>query len=156
MPKPEFVYVTYIKTTPEKLWDALTSSEFSKRYWFDTELRSDWKVGSSFALVMNGTTTDVGEILEANRPRRLSYTFRHVLKDDLGAEPATKVVFRLEPHGDLVKLTLTHEGFADGSKLLDGISKGWPAILSNLKSLLESGRALAIPLAALNIEGVGK
>ena len=156
MPKPEFVHVTYIKTTPEKLWDALTSSEFSKRYWFDTELRSDWKVGSSFALVMNGTTTDVGEILEANRPRRLSYTFRHVLDDDLRAEPATKVVFSLEPHGDLVKLTLTHEGFAEGSKLLDGISKGWPAILSNLKSLLESGQALAIPLAALNIEGVGK
>lgn len=155
MPKPEFVYVTYIKTTPEKLWDALTSSEFSKRYWFDTELRSDWKVGSSFALVMNGTTTDVGEILEADRPRRLSYTFRHVLDDDLRAEPATKVVFTLEPHGDLVKLTLTHEGFADGSKLLDGISKGWPAILSNLKSLLESGQALTIPLAALNIEGVG-
>jgi len=106
-------------------------------------------------LVMNGTTTDVGEILEANRPRRLSYTFRHVLDDDLAAEPATKVVFTLEPHGDLVKLTLTHEGFADGSKLLDGISRGWPAILSNLKSLLESGQALTIPLAALNIEGVG-
>ena len=155
MPKPEFVYVTYIKTTPEKLWDALTSSEFSKRYWFDTELRSDWRVGSSFALVMNGTTTDVGEILEADRPWRLSYTFRHVLDDDLAAEPATKVVFTLEPHGDLVKLTLTHEGFADGSKLLDGISRGWPAILSNLKSLLESGQALTIPLAALNIEGVG-
>ena len=155
MPKPEFVYVTYIKTTPEKLWDALTSSEFSKRYWFDTELRSDWRVGSSFALVMNGTTTDVGEILEADQPRRLSYTFRHVLDDDLRAEPATKVVFSLEPHGDLVKLTLTHEGFADGSKLLDGISRGWPAILSNLKSLLESGQALTIPLAALNIEGVG-
>jgi uncharacterized protein YndB with AHSA1/START domain len=155
VPKPEFVYVTYIKTTPEKLWDALTSSEFSKRYWFDTELRSDWRVGSSFALVMNGTTTDVGEILEADRPRRLSYTFRHVLDDDLAAEPATKVVFTLEPHGDLVKLTLTHEGFADGSKLLDGISRGWPAILSNLKSLLESGQALTIPLAALNIEGVG-
>jgi uncharacterized protein YndB with AHSA1/START domain len=155
VPKPEFVYVTYIKTTPEKLWDALTSSEFSKRYWFDTELRSDWRVGSSFALVMNRTTTDVGEILEADRPRRLSYTFRHVLDDDLAAEPATKVVFTLEPHGDLVKLTLTHEGFADGSKLLDGISRGWPAILSNLKSLLESGQALTIPLAALNIEGVG-
>ncbi len=61
MRKPEFVYVTYIETTPEKLWEALTSSEFSKRYWFNTELKSDWKVGSPFALVMNGTTTDVGE-----------------------------------------------------------------------------------------------
>ena len=156
MPKPEFVYVTYIKTTPEKLWEALTNSAFTRQYWFDTEVKSDWKVGSPLALVMGGKVTDTGEILEADRPRRLSYTFRHVLDDDLRAEPATKVVFSLEPHGDLVKLTLTHEGFADGSKLLDGISKGWPAILSNLKSLLESGRALAIPLAALNIEGVGK
>ena len=103
---------------------------------------------------MNGTTTDVGEILEADPPRLLAYTFRHVLNEDLRAEPATKVVFTLEPHGDLVKLTLTHEGFAEGSKLLDGISKGWPAILSNLKSLLESGEPLAIPLAALDIEGV--
>lgn len=154
MPKPDFVYVTYIRTTAEKLWEALTSSEFSKRYWFDTELRSDFKVGSSFALVTNGTTTDVGEILEADRPRRLAYTFRHVLKEDLRGEPATKVVFNLEPHGELVKLTLTHEGFAEGSKLLDGISKGWPAIISNLKSLLESGEPLAIPLAALGIEGI--
>ena len=145
MPKPEFVYVTYIKTTPDKLWDALTSSEFSKRYWFDTELRSNWKVGSSLALVLNGTTSDVGEILEADRPRRLSYTFKHVLREDLRAEPATKVVFTLEPVGDLVKLTLTHEGFKEGGKLLDAISNGWPAIMSNLKSLLETGEPLAIP-----------
>ena len=154
MPNPEFVYVTYIGTTPERLWETLTSSEFSRRYWFDTELRSDWKVGSSIALVMGGKTTDVGEILIADRPRRLSYTFRHVLDGELAKEPATKVVFTLEPHGKVVKLTLTHEGFAEGSKLLDGISKGWPAILSNLKSLLESGDALIIPLAALGIEGV--
>ena len=87
MPRPEFVYVTYIETTPEKLWQALTSSEFSKRYWFNTELRSDFKVGSPFALVMDGTTTDVGEILEADPPRRLSYTFHHVLDRD-GAERA--------------------------------------------------------------------
>ena len=65
MKRPEFVYVTYIETTPEKLWDALTSSEFTRRYWFDTEVRSDWKGGSPFALVMGGTTTDVGEILRA-------------------------------------------------------------------------------------------
>ena len=74
MRKPEFVYVTYIETTPEKLWEALTSSEFSRRYWFNTELKTDWKVGSPFALVMNGTTTDVGEVLAFDRPRRLSYT----------------------------------------------------------------------------------
>ena len=151
--KPEFVYVTYIETTPEKLWEALTNSEFSKRYWFGTEVKSDWKVGSPFALVMNGTTTDVGEILEVDRPRRLSYTFHHVLSEAARRERPTKVVFNLEPHGKLVKLTLTHEDFEAGSVILDGISKGWPAILSSLKSLLESGTALAIPPSALGIEG---
>jgi uncharacterized protein YndB with AHSA1/START domain len=154
MSKPEFVYVTYIETTPEKLWEALTSSEFSKRYWFGTELQSDWKVGSPLALVMNGTATDTGEILEADRPRRLSYTFHHVTSEAARRERPSKVVFNLEPYGKLVKLTLTHEGFEAGSKLLDGISKGWPAILSSLKSLLESGTALEIPVSALGIEGV--
>jgi uncharacterized protein YndB with AHSA1/START domain len=156
MPRPEFVYVTYIETTPERLWEALTSSEFSRRYWFGTELQTDWKVGSPFALVMNGIPRDVGEILEADPPRRLSYSFRHVLMDELRNEQPTKVVFNLEPHGNLVKLTLTHEDFEAGSKLLDGISKGWPAILSSLKSLLETGTALAIPTSALGIEGLDR
>ncbi len=154
MSKPEFIYVTFIETTPDKLWAALTSSEFSRQYWFGTELRTDWAIGSPFALVMNGTPTDVGEILEFDPPRRLSYTFRHVLQDELRNEKPTKVVFKLEPHGKLVKLTLTHEGFADASKLLDGVSKGWPAIISSLKSLLETGTALAIPTSALGIEGL--
>jgi uncharacterized protein YndB with AHSA1/START domain len=145
MSKPEFVYVTYIETTPEKLWQALTSSEFSRQYWFGTELRTDWKVGSPFALVMNGTPTDVGEILEFDPPRRLSYTFTHVLNDELRNERPTIVVFVIEQHGRFAKLTLTHEGFAGAARLLDGISNGWPAILSSLKSLLETGTALAIP-----------
>jgi hypothetical protein len=83
----------------------------------------------------------------------LSYTFKHVLDDAMSKEPATKVVFAIEPWGNLVKLTVTHQGFAEASKLLDGISKGWPAILSGLKSLLETGKAFAIPPAALGIEG---
>ncbi|MBR0929480.1 SRPBCC family protein [Bradyrhizobium sp. 62B] len=153
MNKPEFVYVTYIETTPEKLWEALTSSAFTRQYWFDTEVRSDWKVGSPFALVMGGKVTDTGEILEADRPRRLSYTFKHELMEEMRNEAATRVVFTLAPFGNLVKLTVTHEGFAAGSKLLDGISKGWPAILSGLKSLLETGKAPTIPPAALGIEG---
>jgi uncharacterized protein YndB with AHSA1/START domain len=151
MRKPEFVYVTYIETTPEKLWEALTSSEFTKRYWWNTEVKSDWKVGSPFSLVMNGTTTDVGEVLEFDRPRRLSYTFHHVLSEAARKERPTKVVFRLEPYGKLVKLTLTHEDFEVDSVILDGISKGWPAILSSLKSLLESGTALEIPPSCLGI-----
>ena len=153
MSKPEFVYTTYIETTPEKLWEALTSSEFSKRYWFGTEVRSDWKVGSPFALVTDGKTSDTGEILEADPPRRLSYSFKHQLFEEMRNEPATKVVFTIEPHGKIVKLTVTHEGFIEGSKLLGAVSKGWPAILSGLKSLLETGKVFAIPPAALGIEG---
>jgi uncharacterized protein YndB with AHSA1/START domain len=154
MPKPEFIYVSYIETTPEKLWEALTSSEFSKRYWWDTSVVSDWKVGSPFSLVMNGETTDVGEVLEADRPRRLSYTFRHILSEAASKERPSRVTFVLEPYGKLVKLTLTHEDFAEGSVIIDGISKGWPAIMSSLKTLLESGQALDVPVAALQIEGV--
>lgn len=153
MSKPEFVYVTYIETTPEKLWEALTDGAFTRQYWFGTEVRSDWKVGSPFTLVMGGKVTDTGEILEVDRPRRLSYTFKHEADAEMRKEPATKVVFRIAPYGNLVKLTVTHEGFTAGSKLLDGISKGWPAILSGLKSLLETGKAPAIPPAALDIEG---
>jgi len=154
MSKPEFVYVTYIETTPDKLWQALTSSEFSKAYWFGTELRSDWRVGSPFALVMDGTTSDVGEILEYDPPRRLSYTFQHILRAEFRNERPTKVVFTLEPHGKFVKLTLTHEGFDGVPELLNAISNGWPAILSSLKSLLETGTALAIPLSALGTKGL--
>src|SRR3954452_5680070 len=154
MSKPEYVYITYIETTPEKLWEALTSGDFSRRYWFGTELRSDWKVGSPLAPVMNGHTNDTGEILEADRPRRLSYSFKHEIDDEMRNERPTKVVFDLEPHGKFVKLTLTHEGFAEGSNLLDGVSRGWPAIMSSLKSLLESGTALQIPVSALGIEGM--
>jgi uncharacterized protein YndB with AHSA1/START domain len=152
MSKPEFVYVTYIETTPEKLFQALTSSEFSRQYWFGTELRSDWKIGAPFALVTDGLQTDVGEILEFDPPRRLSYTFKHVLQDRFQHDAPTKVVFSIEQHGRFSKLTLTHEGFAGASKLLDGISTGWPAILSSLKSILETGKPLEIPFEALKME----
>ena len=149
MSKPEFVYVTYIETTPGKLWEALTNSTFSKRYWFGTEVRSDWKVGSPFALVTDGITSDTGTILEADPPRRLAYTFKHERFEEMRDEAATKVTFTIEPYGGIVKLTVTHEGFAAGSKLLGAISNGWPAILSGLKSLLETGHAPAIRPEAL-------
>ena len=151
MPRPEFIYISYIETTPEKLWEALTSSEFTRLYWWNTSVVSDWTVGSPFSLVLNGKTTDVGEILEAERPRRLSYTFRHILNEAARQELPSRVTFVLEQYGKLVKLTLTHEDFAEGSVVIDGISKGWPAIMSSLKSLLESGTALVIPFDALFI-----
>ena len=151
MLKPAFNYISYIETTAEKLWDALTNSEFTTRYWWDTSVISDWKVGSPVSLVINGLTTDVGKILKADRPRRLSYSFHHILNERALKERPSRVTFVLEPKGELVKLTLTHEGFADDSVVVDGISKGWPAILSSLKSLLETGKPLVIPIDALDI-----
>jgi uncharacterized protein YndB with AHSA1/START domain len=150
--KPAFIYISYVETTPEKLWEALTNSEFTTRYWWDTQLISDWKVGSTIALVLKGKTTDVGEIVEADRPRRLAYTFHHILNERALKERPSRVTFVLEPFGNLVKLSLTHEGFAGDSVVYDGISKGWPAIMSSLKSLLETGKPLDIPIGALFIE----
>ena len=153
MHKPEFVYVTYIETTPEKLWEALTDSDFTERYWFGARLKSDWKVGSSFEMLRSdGTVSDAGKVVEVDRPRRLAYTFINQ-SDKYKNEFPALATFVLEPYGKLVKLTLTHEGFAEGSKFFNGVSKGWPAILSSLKSILETGRPLEIPFEALKFEG---
>ena len=153
MRKPEFIYVTYIETTPEKLWEALTDGDFTERYWFGVRLRSDWKVGSAFEMLRSdGAVSDAGKVVECDPPRRLAYTFVNLsdaYKNDLPA----LATFELEPYGKLVKLTLTHQGFAAGSKFFDGISKGWPAILSSLKSILETGQPLEIPFEALKFEG---
>ena len=152
MPKPEFIYVTYIETTPEKLWHALTDGNFTERYWFGIRLRSDWKVGSPFEMVRSdGTVSDAGKVVEVDPPRRLAYTFIN-LSDKYKNEFPALATFVIEPYGKLVKLTLTHEGFAEGSKFYNGVSKGWPAILSGLKSLLETGQVLDIPYAALKFE----
>jgi uncharacterized protein YndB with AHSA1/START domain len=154
MSKPEFVYVTYIETTPEKLWHALTDGNFTERYWFGVRLKSDWKVGSRFAMMRDGVENDAGEVIEYDPPRRLSYTFVNLSEKYRGERPA-RATFVLEPYGEVVKLTLTHEGFDAGSKMLPAIAKGWPAILSNLKSMLETGRTLEVPLAALKMEEAG-
>jgi uncharacterized protein YndB with AHSA1/START domain len=147
--KPEFIYATYIETTPEKLWEALTDGNFTERYWFGVHLRSDWKTGSSFEMVRSdGTVSDAGKVVEYDPPRRLAYTFVNVSDEYKGELPAL-ATFVIEPLGKLVRLTLTHEGFAEESKFFLGISKGWPAILSGLKSLLETGKPLEIPYAAM-------
>jgi uncharacterized protein YndB with AHSA1/START domain len=149
MSKPEFVYVTYIETTPEKLWRALTEGDFTERYWFGVRLRSDWKIGSSFEMVRtDGSISDAGKVVEYDPPRRLAYTFVN-LSDEYKGEPPALATFVIEPHGKLVKLTVTQQGFVEGGKFLAGVSQGWPAILSSLKSLLEKGNALEIPYAAM-------
>jgi uncharacterized protein YndB with AHSA1/START domain/DNA-binding transcriptional ArsR family regulator len=159
MSSNEFVYVTYIKTTPERLWQALTDPAFTQRYWgasFDT----DWKPGSPMTWSIDGVTiADPDQlVVEADPPRRLTYRW-HSFTEEFGehfdfdpdlvaqfaAEPRSKITFDLEPAGEIVKLTVVHDGFAEGSAVLEGISGGWPSILSNLKTLLETGETLPDP-----------
>ncbi|MBV8990927.1 MAG: SRPBCC domain-containing protein, partial [Solirubrobacterales bacterium] len=164
--KPSFVYSTYIRTTPERLWQALTDPAFTERYWglaFDT----DWKPGSSMTLRQWGLTIADPEqiVLESEPHRRLSYTwqtftpkwrrmarekvgFDQEFLDRIAAEPRSKATFEIEPLGELGKLTVIHDEFAAGSEVLPTISQGWPHILSNLKTLLETGEVLPAPAPA--------
>jgi uncharacterized protein YndB with AHSA1/START domain len=139
--KPKFVYVIYIASTPEKVFHALTDAKLSERYWFGYAVTSEWKVGSQFALVKDGKGWDEGKVLEYDPPRRLAYSF-HPLHDGLENEKPSRVAFDLEEINGQVKLTMTHDDFIEGSKVLPKISAGWPSILSSLKSLLETGKEL--------------
>jgi DNA-binding transcriptional ArsR family regulator/uncharacterized protein YndB with AHSA1/START domain len=158
MDKPEFVYTTYIKTTPERLWQGLTDPAFTRRYWgvaFDT----DWKTGSVMTLeiVKDGVTVADPEqvVFESDPYRRLSYAWHtftpewaatyDVSDEDLArfaSERRSKVTFDLEPLGEMVKLTVVHDGFDPGSAILPGITEGWPRVLSDLKTVLETGDTL--------------
>ena len=140
MDKPKFVYVTYIATTPEQLWEALTNGDCTEKYWFGSRIQSDWKVGSPFKIVTGVGPKDwQGEVLQCVPPRLLSYTFQVLGR----TEHFSRVVFELEQHGPVVKLTLTHDELDEkDDNFCKGISEGWPAVLSNLKSLLEGGRPL--------------
>ena len=156
MAKPEFVYTTYINTTPERLWQALTDPAFTQQYW-GTVFRTDWKAGSEMTWEYAGVTvSDPAQVvLEAEPYRRLSYTWQTItpefakavgFSDDylakVTAERRSKVTFDIEPQGRLVKLTVVHDGFDPGSLVLESISGGWPWILSSLKTLLETGEAI--------------
>jgi uncharacterized protein YndB with AHSA1/START domain len=135
-----FVYVTYIRTTPEKLWSALTDVEFIKQYWFGMRCESEWTVGSSWKLVTHdGQILDAGEIVEAEPPRRLVIRWRHQNKPELKAEGDSLCTMELEPSGTAVKLSITHTIEYEASKLIEAVSGGWPKVISNLKSLLETG-----------------
>ena len=152
MTKPSFVYVTYIATTPEKIWHALIDSDITRQYWVDPTSDSpahvnvsDWRHGSSWEhqRVDDARTVDMtGTVIESTPPRRLVLSWARPKE----AEDATKhsrVSFDIEAQGKgLTRLTVTHEDLERDPQMLDGISGGWPKILSNLKTLLETGRAL--------------
>lgn len=144
MARSVFVYVTYIRTTPQKLWSALTEDvEFMKQYWFGVHCESQWVAGSSWKMVSpSGQILDAGEIVEADPPRRLVIRWQHQNKPELKAEGESRCTMELEPTGAAVKLSITHSIEREPSKLIEAVSGGWPKILSNLKSLLESGSAV--------------
>lgn len=140
MPRSTFVYVTYIRATPEQLWAALTDSEFIKQYWFGMRCHSQWTAGSSWKLVSaDGQVLDAGEIVEAEPPRRLVIRWQHQNKPELKAEGDSLCTMELEPSGTAVKLSITHTIDRERSTFIAAVSGGWPKVLSNLKSLLETG-----------------
>ncbi len=140
MKKSKYVYVTYIKTTQEKLWSALTDGEFIKQYWFGMRCECQWTAGSSWSLVSDdGQVFDKGEIVEVDPRRRLVIRWRNMRKPELNAEGDSLCTMEIEPSGTAVKLTITHTIERESSKLIDAVSGGWPKVISNLKSLLETG-----------------
>jgi len=144
--RDRFVYVTYIRTTATKLWDALTDPEFTKRYWFGVASESTFKKGAPWKLVgTDGDVWDAGEVVEAKRPKKLVLKWQHQKRPELRKEGFSRCTFDLEPAGGTVKLTVTHEIRGTKTKFISAVSGGWPAILSNLKSLLETNEALELP-----------
>jgi uncharacterized protein YndB with AHSA1/START domain len=149
MSKPSFVYVTYIRTTPEKLWSALTDPATIGKFWFGMTVESDFKAGSPWMLKFtDGRIADTGEIREAVPPRRLVIGgWQNQFKPELNAAGATRCTFEIEladyyPDfgGQAVKLTITHEAEADsGRPMIEAVSGGWPKVVANLKSLMETG-----------------
>jgi uncharacterized protein YndB with AHSA1/START domain len=143
MAESRFVYVTFIRTTPEKLWQALIEPEFTRQFWGETWQESEWKPGASWRLMIpDGRVGDSGEILEIEPGRKLVLRWRNEFRPELHAEGDSRMSYEIEKQGDVVKLTVIHEMDKPGSKLVDAVSNGWPMILASLKSLLETGESL--------------
>jgi uncharacterized protein YndB with AHSA1/START domain len=144
MTKPNFVYVTYIKTTPEKLWAALTDPATMKKYWFGATITTDWKVGSPWQIELpDGRLADTGEIVECDPPRRIVIgKWQNRFVPEAMAAGPSRCTMDIEAVDDAVKLTITHVSETDSDGLIKGVSGGWPRILSNLKSLLETGEVV--------------
>lgn len=140
--KPQFVYVIYIASTPEKLWQALTDPDFTERYWFGYRVAASGRAGEHMtAHDPEGALMHDDPIIESDPPHRLVYVWRS-RAPRFEDEAPSQVTFELEPRGDTVKLTVIHDDLVPGSLMLSAVSDGWPAVLSSLKSLLETGRAL--------------
>ena len=138
-----YVYVTFIRTTPEKLWSALTDAEQMKEYWFGMKIETDWRTGAGWEMVFpDGRVADTGEILELERPKRIRLKWRNEFMPELKAEGFTLCTIEIEPYGDAVRLSITHTMERADSKFIEAVAGGWPKILSNLKSFLETGNVV--------------
>lgn len=143
MAESQFVYVTFIRTTAEKLWQALMEPEFTKRYWFATTQESEWKPGSPWCIrFADGRVADSGEVVEIEPPKRLVLKWRHEIQAELTEEGYSRLTYTIEPQGEMVKLTVLHEMDRKDSKFIKAVNGGWPMILSSLKSMLETGESL--------------
>jgi uncharacterized protein YndB with AHSA1/START domain len=143
MAESEFVYVTYIRTTPEKLWQALIDPKFTRRFWAGTVQECEWKPGATWKLMApDGRVADSGGVVEIDPPRKLVLTWQNHLFPEMTAEGFSRMTYELEAKGETVKLTLTHTIEKCESKLIKSVSNGWPHILASLKSLLETGEPL--------------
>ncbi len=136
-----FVYVTIIRTSPEKLWEALTDPRFIRQYWYEMSIECLWKKGSPWKIVSpDGRVFDTGEIVEIDPPRRMVIRWQNEWNPEMKAEGPSRCTIDIEPLGDSVKLTIMHDIDRAESKFIKGVSGGWPYTLSNLKSLLETGK----------------
>jgi uncharacterized protein YndB with AHSA1/START domain len=143
--KPTFVYVTYIASSPEKVWQALTDPALTQLYWFDFRVAAAGKAGEHMtAIDPDGKEVHRDVILVSDPPRRLSYAWRP-LYDEFKHERPSRVTIDIAPLKDQVRLTVTHDDFDEGSVVFGKITEGWPSVLSSLKSYLETGYALPAP-----------
>ncbi|SRR5581483_9140653 len=143
MADSRFVYVTYIRTTPEKLWQALLDPEFTRQWWCETWQESEWKPGASWRMrIPDGCVFNSGEVLEIEPQRKLVLKWRNESIPEFSAEGYSRMTCELEPQGESVKLTIIHEFDKPDSKSIQAVSDGWPLVLASLKSLLETGESL--------------
>jgi uncharacterized protein YndB with AHSA1/START domain len=139
----EKVFEIYIKTTPERLWDAITDPATRSKYNFGASIHSDWKPGSRFEMTSPAGLLGEGEVVEVDAPRRLVHTMTALWGDDVKAEGASRVTWDIEPVGDSCRLTVTHDQLRENAN--DQLFGGWPMILSGLKTWLETGELLTTP-----------
>ena len=139
----EKVFEIYIKTTPERLWQAITDTEMRRKYTFGAVITSDWTPGSRYQSVGHGTPIFEGENLEVDPPRRLVQSFRALWGEDVKSEGTSRVTYEIEQVGDSCRLTVTHDQLREGAN--DQLYGGWPMVLSGLKTLLETGEMLTTP-----------